>query len=213
MKRESKDGKAPRPVAPTVTHLNLLPRSKERRNSRCLCEASLPSQRPSFFFLSLSQRERIKVRNCYRRVRQAQTKLLARRYRVLRELDDSKIAKPQFLRRLETVHAYGLSFDRADNYVHHHPAQSRVWQQDNKNLGRNDQLDVVAEICNQRIFDFEDASTECARSRLPSSGERERDSQTKILIYFTVSRKDELAPHLNPLPRPGRGEDCAGCTK
>ena len=58
--------------------------------------------------LSLWQRERMKVRDCFSVAHRARTRLLATRYRALREPDDSRIAKQQ----LRTVLGTPTEFDR-----------------------------------------------------------------------------------------------------
>jgi hypothetical protein len=159
--------------------------------------------------LSLCQRERMKVRDCFCGPLR-QTKLLAERCRVLHEFDDSKIAGRRFHGRLEIGPDHGLACDQLRSCGLHHQAQRRVSRQGSKSRGRKDQSGAAGGTCIHRNFDFADAAKEFAQLQFPSHAASEHESRQNNIIGPARSRKANVcfmrsfsAPHLSPLPATG----------
>ena len=155
--------------------------------------------------LSLSQRERIKVRDCFRSVPRARSKSLLARYRVPHELGDSKIGGPRCRGEREILPARDRASDRLDNHVLHRLARLPTLPPHNKNRGHKDQADAAAGICSPQNC----GSVGVAKEHVPiwsdASVANERGSR-RYLRRTLLFGKAELTPHLNPLPLgKGRG--------
>ena len=155
--------------------------------------------------LSLSQRERIKVRDCFLRVSPPQTKSLLAQYRVLHEPDDSKIGGRRSSGEQETLAVCDRVSGGLGNYVRHRLAQLPVWLLGNKNRGHKNEADAADEICSLRNFGSAGAAKERVPTWSDACADDERGSQrdlSRALLFW----KAELPPHLNPLPlNEGRG--------
>ena|ERR1700693_570804 len=86
--------------------------------------------------LSLSQRERIQVRDYSGHVFQALTKWPGERYRVLCELDDSRSERRQFLVWPEILLVPGRVFHGGGSHGLNHPIRRQASRPDNKNPER-----------------------------------------------------------------------------
>ena len=156
--------------------------------------------------LSLSQRERIKVRDCCGCDFQAPTKSPQERYRGPRGFGDSRNGRRQFLAWLEIPFALDRVSRAGGNHDPNHPVRSRVSSSDNRNPGCKDRSDAVAGICNLRSVDFEDGAREYARNRSRSSGGNERSPSTLSLLTSRSCEKRNYRPLTSILsPRTGRG--------
>jgi hypothetical protein len=161
-------------------------------------------QTDSLIRLSLSQRERIKVRDCGFRAAREPTRLFPGRCPARRESDDSRNAGREFLCRPETFPVPDRMFLGRDSRDRHHPIRSLASMPDNKNPERRDELDVAGGICNDRSYDSGDAATRCVRIQSHSSVDDEPASLRDDLTSPPVSGKNNsIAPHLNPLPESG----------
>src|SRR6266508_6331546 len=87
--------------------------------------------------LSLSQRERMKVRVCFVVALQVRTRLLATRCRALGEPDGSRIATQRLHGELGIPIASDREFALHDRYVHRHPIRSPALRWDNRNPRRS----------------------------------------------------------------------------
>jgi hypothetical protein len=132
--------------------------------------------------LSLSQRERTKVRDRSENPAPGRTRLLEGRYQVLCALGDSKIVKRRFVGWQEIQFALDRAFVGACNRDRHHQAQRRDAFPDNKNRGCSGQLDAAGGICSLRNYDFVSDTTEFARNRSRFYGGSERGSQNNSLF-------------------------------
>jgi hypothetical protein len=160
--------------------------------------------------LSLSKRERIKVRDFLCFARRERTRSPAKRYRVPRGFDDSKTARRESLFRRGIFDGPRPLFLSTDNYAHLHPAQLQVLRLDSRHRERKDRLDADAEIYSPQNFGFADYATEffprpslcCVDNERGSSSRRIRKA---LRCGDPESRSSSWAPHLNPLPAAGRG--------
>src|SRR2546430_4784064 len=144
--------------------------------------------------LSLSQRERMKVRDYSAHDFQAPTKSLQERYRVPRGFGDSRNGQRQFLVQLE-ISPVSYRVSRAcGNHTRTHPIRWLASHSDNRNLGCKDRSDAVAGICNLRSVDFEDGAGEYARNRSRSSGGNERSPSTLSLLTSRSCEKRNYRP-------------------
>ena len=155
--------------------------------------------------LSLSERERSKVRDCFRRVARARSKSLLARYRVPHGLGDSKIGGPRCGGEREILPARDRVSGRLDNYVLRRLAQLPALPPHNKNRGHKDQADAAAGICSPQNC----GSVGVAKEHVPiwsgASVANERGSRRDLRRTLPFG-KAELTPHLNPLPfSKGRG--------
>jgi len=155
--------------------------------------------------LSLSQRERIKVRDSLWHVSPARSRSPSGRCRVLHELGDSRTGEPEFAGEQEAPHVRDLVFGQFDNYVRHRPAQSPTLPLGSRNRGHKNQPDAAAGICSPQNC----GSVGVAKEHVPIwSGAfvaNERGSR-RHLRRTLLFGKAELTPHLNPLPLcKGRG--------
>jgi hypothetical protein len=155
--------------------------------------------------LSLSERERIKVRDCFRRVPQARSKSLLARYRVPHGLGDSKIGEPRCRGERELLPARDRVSGRLDNYVLHRLAQLPALPLGNKDRGHKDQADAAAGICSPQNCGSAGVAKEHFPTWSDASVANERGSRRQLRRTLPFG-KAELAPHLNPLPlSKGRG--------
>jgi hypothetical protein len=158
--------------------------------------------------LSLSQRERIKVRDCFRNAAPARTKSHPELYRVLPGADDSRTAERRFRDWRELSFAPHRALPGQCSYARFHQARSRDEPQGNRNLKRSNQSDVGVGTCGLRtsVFEhdatrsFHNASDSYVGSELESRGGRLSDKFGRRINFRW------LAPHLNPLPKLGRGK-------
>jgi hypothetical protein len=154
--------------------------------------------------LSLCQRERTKVRDCFAVARRVRTRLLATRYQALDEPGDSRIAK----RGLHGGQGILIAFDRAfglhGSYARRRPTRWQALRLDNRNPTRNPRTDVGGEICSPRNFGSLSVAKEYAQAQSPSFAAIERDPRRLIVTVNVSSEKGFVdAPHLNPLPASG----------
>ena len=155
--------------------------------------------------LSLSQRERIKVRDCFRSVPRARSKSLLARYRVLHELGDSKIEGPRCRGEREILSARDRVSGRLDDHVLHRPAQLPALPRHNKNRGHKDEADAAAGICSPQSYGFVGVAKEHVPIWSGAFVANERGSR-RYLRLGQFFGKVELTPHLSPLPlSKGRG--------
>jgi hypothetical protein len=160
----------------------------------------------AFFRLSLSQRERIEVRDCSESVPQALTKLPPERYRVLPEFDDSKNAPQRCLVRPETPLVRDRVFRAGSSHDLNHRARLRVLWPDNKNPECKDRWDAAAGICNGQTFDFEDGAKECVRSPSRFCGDSGGGTLSECLANAVLLRRRIKIPLTSILsPESGRG--------
>jgi hypothetical protein len=156
--------------------------------------------------LSLSQRERIKVRDCSDSVLPASTKLPEGRCPALPGPDDSRTEGRKFLGWSEIRFALGRAFREGDNRGLHRPTRQPVSPPDNRNPRCKDQRDAAAGICNDQSFDFEDGAKGCVRSRLRFCGDNWGGTLRDCLVGAILSEKGNRLPLTSILsPRPGRG--------
>ena len=151
--------------------------------------------------LSLSQRERMKVRDCFSVAPRVRTRLLATRCRAPGEPDDSRIATQPLHGEPGIPIASGREFGLHDSYVHRHPIRWPALRWDNRNPKRNRRTDVGDEICSLRNFGSASVAKERVQAQLPSFAALERDPQRSTLAINASSEKPFAdTPHLNPLP-------------
>ena|ERR1700730_8370684 len=156
--------------------------------------------------LSLSQRERMEVRDWSESVPQEPTKLPEERYRVLPELDDSRSARPRSLAWSEIPLVRDHVFRAGHSHGRNHPARLPVLQRDNRNPERKDRWDAVAGICSGQSFDFEGAAREHVHSRLRSCGDSGGETLSECLTNAVLLRRRIKRPLTSILsPKSGRG--------
>ena len=155
--------------------------------------------------LSLSQRERIQVRDYSGHVFQALTKWPGERYRVLRGLDDSRSELRQFLVWPEIPLVPGRVFHGGGSHGLNHPTRRQASLPDNKNPERRGRSGGVVGICSVRSFDFEAGARGCVRSRSRVCGDNGRESLGECLTTVVFYEK-RIAPSPQSSPRrSGRG--------
>jgi hypothetical protein len=193
-------------------HLNPLPENGERRiGQRWMQKTDLVTfVRTELVRLSLSQRERMKVRDWLCGSPPRRSRLLAEHCRVLGEPDDSKIAIQRFHGWLEIALEHGLVCDQLRSCDLPHQTQWRVSRQGSKNRECKDQSSAADGICIHRNSDCAGGAKEFVQPQFPSYAASERDSQQNNIIRSTRSREANVcfvpffsAPHLNPLPATG----------
>jgi hypothetical protein len=162
------------------------------------------SKRRFMILLSLSQRERIEVRDWSPRVFLALTKSPGGRCRVLPGLDDSRIESRQFLVWPEIPLACGHAFREDDSRGLNRQVRWQVSGPDNRNPRCKDRWDAAAEICSVRSFDFEDDAREYVRNRSPFSGGNGRESLGECLA-MPISQVKRNRPPLTSILSPQRG--------
>ena len=152
--------------------------------------------------LSLSQRERIQVRDYSGHVFQALTKWPGERYRVLCELDDSRSERRQFLVWPEIPLVPGRVFHGGGSHGLNHRIRRQASRPDNKNPERRGRSGAAAGICSVQSFDFEDDARGCVRSRSRVCGDNGRESLGDCLttVVFYEKRNCPLTSILSPQP-------------
>ena len=181
------------------------PRTRRRGSADSIAHA-ISTCRLIFFVLSLSQRERMKVRDCSTRVVQGLTKWLQARCRVLPALDGSRSGRRQFPAQLEIYPVSDRVSRGGGNHDPNHPIRSQASRSDNRNPGCKDRWDAVAGICNLRSVDFGDGARECARNRSRSCGGNDDASLIDSLIRVVSCEKRNYRPLTSILsPIAGRG--------
>jgi hypothetical protein len=159
-----------------------------------------------FCLLSLSQRERTKVRDCCERDSQAPTKSSQGRRRVLHVLGGSRIGRQRFLVWLKIPTESDRASRAGANHDLNHPIRWQASRPDNRNPERKDRWDAVGEIYELRTFDFEDGARECVRNRSRSCGGSGRASLTDSLVTAVSWEKKNYSPLTSILsPQTGRG--------
>ena len=160
--------------------------------------------------LSLSQRERIKVRDCFWHVSRARSRSPLERRPVLHELGDSRTGEPEFVGEQETFHVRDRVFGQFDSHVRHHPAQSPALPLGSRNRGNKNQPDVAAGICSQQNYGFAGGPREDVPTWSDACADTGHGSR-RYLSDRQLFQKVELTPHLNPLPlSKGRGGKSLG---
>jgi hypothetical protein len=160
--------------------------------------------------LSLSQRERIKVRDLCRVALQEPSKSLPALRPDFPGCRCCNISVREFLdaqgndRAVDRVLAWKNTCDP------HHRARSRVELQRNKNPGRNRRLDADGEICSRRNFDCAGGAKACVRRAwhfCEGNGRGSFEQKSRKIGAQGRSRIASVAallpPHLNPLPQFG----------
>jgi hypothetical protein len=153
--------------------------------------------------LSLPQRERMKVRDCFAVAPRVRTRSLATRYRALGEPDDSRIATQGCRGEPGIPSAFDREFGLHGSYAHRRPIRPPALRSDNRNPTRNRRTDADGEICSPRNFGSASFAKECVQVQSPSFAAIERDPQQSILKLNASSKEAVSAPHLNPLPASG----------
>ena len=156
--------------------------------------------------LSLSQRERTKVRDLLAGVLPRQSKLPEGHYLVLPGPDDSKSERQEFLFCSEIHLVPDCTLREGDSHDQNHPTRSPVLGPDSRNPTRSDRWDAGAEIYSARNYDFGDGATECVRN-LWRFCEVARTSHWGTFEYCHFSEKINRSPLTLILsPQAGRGE-------
>jgi hypothetical protein len=148
------------------------------------CPHAVIFPRASICRLSLSQRERMKVRDCLCGSPPRRTRLLAEHCRVLGEPDDSKIARLRIPDARGTRLDHDLVCDRLHSCGRRRQAQQQVWRQDSRNPKRKGQSDAAGEIFIHQNFDCAGGAKECAHILLSSS---EDNGNASRIAKFTES--------------------------
>ena len=144
------------------------------------------------------------MRVCFAVAPLVRTRLLARRYRVLCEPDDSRIATQQVHGGPGILTAFDREFGLQGSYARRRPTRWRALRSDNKNPRRNRRTDVAGEICSPRNFGSVGVAKEHVLAQSPSFAAIERDPRELILTVNVSCEKGLVdAPHLNPLPANG----------
>jgi len=155
--------------------------------------------------LSLSQRERIKVRDCFWHVFPARSRSPSGRCPILHVIGGSKIGEREFAGEQETPHVRDRVFGQFDNYVRHRLAQSPALPLGSRNRARKNQPDAAAGICSPQNYGFIGGAREDVPTWSDASSNIEHGSR-KHLSLGQIFGKLELTPHLSPLPLgKGRG--------
>ena len=143
----------------------------------------------------------MKVRDYFSVAPRVRTRLLARRYRVLGEPDDSRIAKQRLHGGLGIPTAFDREFGLHGSYARRRPTRWLALRSDNRNPRRNYRTDVGDEICSPRNF----GSVSRIRSGSVAFFRSNRARSTTINSNRQrLFRKGFLdAPHLNSLPASG----------
>ena len=181
------------------------PRTRRRGITDSITYA-ISERRLIFFLLSLSQRERIKMRDCSARVLQAPTKWPRERYRVPPEFDDSRSEQRQSLVWPEIPFVPCRVSRVGASHAPTHPIRWQASRSGNRNLGRTNQRDAVAGIYKPRSFDFADVAREYVHNRLRVSGDNGPESLAYCLRLAIDREKRNCAPLTSILsPQAGRG--------
>ena len=169
---------------------------------------AMGQERGRFSLLSLSKRERIKVRDFPRLAPQWHTKWPEARHRDSLALHRSKTAASEFQLAPGTgraLHPVAAAFRRR---ARSHPARRRGGPRDSKNPGCIFPLDADAGICGRRASDCAGVATECARLAWRSCAGAGRDSLAKGIAKLGAFDEARFLPSdLNSLSRNGAEED------
>jgi len=146
------------------------------------------------------------VRDCFSVAPRALTRLLAARYRVLDEPDDSRNATQQVYGGPKIPTAFDHAFGLHDSYVLHHLIRRPVLRSGNSNPTHNRRVDVDDEIYILRNFGSVSVAKEYVQAPLPFFAAVERDSQQSVLTINMSSGKSFRMPLTSILsPKAGRG--------
>jgi hypothetical protein len=154
--------------------------------------------------LSLSQRERTKVRDCLAAALEVRSKLLATRCRAPGEPDDSKISIQRLRGEPGVPTAFDHEFGLHDSYVHRRPIRSPALRWDNKNLRHNRGTDVGDETCSLRNFGSVSVAKEYVQAHSPFFAAIERDPQ-RFILTINVSFEKPFAHPLISILSPQSG--------
>ena len=181
------------------------PRTRRRGITDSIAYAVSPG-RLIFFLLSLSQRERMEVRDCWDGDFQALPKSTQARYQVLPGLDDSRSGSRKFLV-LPKIRLVRYRVSPAGGSCDlNHPVRWQASGPDNRNPRCKDRWDAVGGIYELRTFGFEDGAREYVRKRSRFCGGNERASLTDSLITAVSCEKKKCGPLTSILSPPaGRG--------
>src|SRR5439155_25025414 len=138
--------------------------------------------------LSLSQRERMKVRDCFLSLLECEPDC-STRCRALGEPDDSRIAKQRLRGGLGIPTAFDREFDLHGSYVHRRLIRWLALRSDNRNPRCNLRTDVAGEICSPRNFGSVGVAKEYVQAQSPSFAVIERDPRRLILTVNASSEK------------------------
>lgn len=148
--------------------------------------------------LSLSQRERIKVRDCFRHVSRARSRSHLGCCRVPHQLRDSRTGGSEFAGEQEILRVQDRVFGQFDSYVRHRRVQSPVLTPGSRNREHKNQADVAAGIFSPRNYGFAGEAREDVPIWSNACGDTEHDSRGYSNGREFVP-KVESTPHLNPL--------------
>jgi hypothetical protein len=210
-KQESRKGTSRIEGAPALGRLALFKGEGEgegflRATCSYLSPPNLISRADCQSRLSLSQRERSEARDYFQRASRVRTISPLERYPIPDEFDDSRIAAPRFRGEREILLAHGRVSIRLGSYDRRHPTRSPALQQVSRSRVCKAGADADDEICKLQNSDCVAGARERVPTSLDACAGNERDSQSD-LTRLTFSGKDELTPHLSPLPlSKGRGD-------
>jgi len=159
-------------------HLNPIPKNGERRIAhhvaRLIQNSTITSA--AAIRLSLSQRERIKVRDYFLRVSQSRPKSQLEHCPILHESGDSRIGRSEFRGSQELI-SYAIAPLTTPISVRHHRIRGRVSRRGNRNPECRSQEGAADEICNPRNFDCASAAKERVPIWSGACAGNEHDSQ------------------------------------
>jgi hypothetical protein len=165
--------------------------------------------------LSLSQRERIKVRDSRRFDLQEPSKLPVKLHSGSPAHRDCRISEHEFLGARGNDHVVDHVLVLKGRCALRRRARWSIAFSDNKNRGCSYRPDVVGGTCSRQSSDFENGARERVRMAWSFSEDNERDSLggepssgAKFEESGSYFQQYFLPPHLNPLPRLGV-EGCA----
>lgn len=168
-------------------------------------------------FLSLSQRERIKVRDSRRVARVMPSKSSPELHPDFRARRYCRILTPEFLHVPGNDHGVDRVPAWPSKCARHRQARWLVAVLRNRNRGCNRRWDAAGEICTRQTVDSEGDAREYVRTKWHSFGGNARESLRGNAGRGTQSVRSEpllqqrfLPPHLNPLPRFGGEVDARG---
>jgi|GEM_PF-2180381 len=190
-------------------HLILLPKVGERRiwiapqggtaHERSPSRLAHQPKKRAGTCLSLSQRERTKVRDFFHGAAAVQTRWIAIHCRVPRAPDDSRTEELGFPDARETRYASGHGAVRIDSCVRLRQFPRQLLPTDNKNRAHKNRVGVAVETCNLQNSGSEGVAKARALIWSRVSVDNERGSCGDSNSVF-VCLERQSAPHLYPLP-------------
>src|SRR5947207_1256122 len=169
------------------------------RGRSCSRRLTLRTERGSR--LSLCQRERMKVRDCFSIAPRVRTRLPATRCRALGEPDDSRIAIQRLHGGLRIPTAFDRAFGLQGSYARRRPTRWLALRSDNRNPRRNHRTDVGGEICSSRNFGSVSVANEYVQAQSPSFAAIERGPRRLILSINASPEKGFRMPSPQSSPR------------